>query len=198
MEDEHRADVWAQVNIFSDVVIDNWFNNAVSTMANDGMLRGFPDGTFRPAANITRGEFAAIAARFMDEYYGGANRFADIDGHWAASAINTVAAQDWVRGFPDGTFRPEQPITRAEVAAIVNRMFVRLPETVDDLLDGMKVWSDNRDEGSWFFLYVQEATNSNAFEKKADGIHKTWMELLPMRDWAVLERPNSRPQDIMQ
>ena len=122
--------------------------------------------------------------------------FSDVYGHWAASEINAVARMGWVRGFPGGTFAPDQSITRAETAALINRILSRLPETVNDLLPGMVEWPDNGNIGAWYYLYIQEATNSNYFEMKADGIHKRWLQLLEPPRWYLLERTDSRPRDV--
>ena len=175
----------------------SWFNNAVSTLTNADILEGFPDGTFRGNQAITRAEFVTIIARFISEpAYTGSDRFNDISGHWANESINAVSHYDWIRGFAGGDFRPNQSITRAEAAAIVNRMLDRLPETTADLLPGMLTWSDNMDTNAWFYLYIQEATISHDHEMKADGVHERWTELRTPRDWTVLERPGSGPRDI--
>ena len=195
--DEYRADIWSQENDFSDVLMRNWHNNAVSTMANEGFLLGYRDGTFRPNNAITRAEFATIVSRFMNVRYTGENKFSDIDGHWAATAINSVAYVGWVTGYGDGTFRPNNTITRAEAAAIVNRIFLRHPESVEDLLSDMTTWPDNANRNMWYYLHIQEATNSHNHEMKDCGIFETWTELIPARDWRVLQLPTSTPQCIM-
>jgi len=192
--DEFRAEMWTQQNSFSDVELNHWFNNAISTMSNARVLHGMPDGSFQPTRAITRAEFAAVISRFTNLTHTGDNLFPDIQGHWAAANINAVAQMGWVVGFPDGTFAPNQNITRAEVAAIVNRILVRHPETVDDLLQGMIIWPDNMDTSAWFYLDLQEATNSHNYVRKSEGsIFETWTELIANPDWASLERPDSRP-----
>jgi len=197
--DEYRAETWTQTNLFPDVEINDWFNNAVSTMANAGVLVGMPDGTFQPSRAITRAEFAVAMTRFFEDLpLEVSNMFSDIEGHWAESEINAAARLGWVTGFPDGTFAPNQAITRAEVAALINRILRRRPETVDDLLPGMIIWPDNMDTSAWFYLYLQEASNSNYFEMKADGFHKTWTALIEPRNWRTLELPDSRPWDILE
>ena len=198
LDDSYRTQIWRQSNPFSDVVSTNWFNNAVSTLTNADILTGFPDGTFRGNQAITRAEFVAIVARFLDDTnYTGADRFNDISGHWAREYINLAGQYDWIVGIGNGDFRPNQNITRAEAAAIINRMLERQPESAADLLPGMATWPDNANQNAWFYLYIQEATNSHDFEMKADGVHETWTEIREPRDWTVLERPNSRPQDIL-
>ena len=200
IDDNHRISIWSQENSFSDVHLNGWYNNAISTLSNGGIIHGFPDGTFMPNQNITRAEFTAMLVRFMGfgHVTGMPSAFTDTEGHWAQEFINTAHAQNWIQGFGNSTFRPDQPITRAEVAAIVNRALGRLPETTADLLPGMITWSDNMNTSAWYYLYIQEATNTNYHEMKADGIHKTWVQLVDPRDWTVLERPTSRPQDILR
>ena len=193
--DEFRVEMWTQTNPFPDVVLQNWFNNGISTMTNIGLLNGMPNGTFQPTRAITRAEFAAIVSRFVDQSYDGENLFADISGHWAEEYINTVASLGWVVGVGNGSFEPNRNITRAEAATIVNRILVRHPETVDDLLEGMIVWPDNINQSVWYYIDIQEATNSNNFEMKDCGVYKSWTELIEEPYWAALERPNSRAMD---
>jgi len=195
--DDYRAQVWSQQNAFSDVASDAWFNNAVSTMSNAGIFMGMPDGSFQPTRAITRAEFATIMTRFFDGLpTGGANMFADIYGHWAAAEINAAARMGWITGFPDGNFAPDQAITRAEAAALINRVLGRLPASTADLLPGMITFADNADTTAWFYLYIQEATNSNYYEMHDNGIHKTWVELITPRNWTLLERVDSTANSI--
>ena len=90
-------------------------------------------------------------------------------------------------------FRPHQHITRAEAAAIINRALGRLPEHTGDLLPNMVVWPDNTDPGTWYYLYIQEATNSHYYMIKADGVYETWVGLIEPRQWWRLERPGAYP-----
>jgi len=197
--DDYRAQMWTQQNSFADVQMNDWFNNAVSTMTNANVFTGMPDGTFQPQRAITRAEFAVAMTRFFEGLpMEGANMFPDVEGHWAAREINAAARMGWVTGFPNGNFAPDQAITRAEAAALINRILGRLPRTTADLLPGMVTWPDNANVNAWYYLYIQEASNSNAFVMQADGIHKTWTELLAPRNWQVLERPDSSPWDIIE
>ena len=199
ISDEYRAEIWSQENPFRDVALERWYNNSISTMANDGLLLGYGDGTFRPNKAITRAEFATIVSRFMNATVTGDTEvFSDVGGHWAAIAINSIAYGGWVNGYPDGTFRPDNLITRAETAAIINRIFVRIPESSDDLLPDMIVWPDNANPNTWYYKYIQEATNSHLHEMKAGGIYERWTELIPPRDWTVLQRPDSTPWCIVE
>ena len=187
--DEYRQTYWATSNPFSDVAAGDWFNNGVSTTANAGIIKGYPDGTFLPNNNITRGEFATIAARFLSETYAGPDLFTDISGHWAAEYINRAASMGWINGYPDGSFRPDAYITRAEAMTLVNNMLGRAPHK-DHLLPDMKVWPDNL-ETAWYYEAVQEATNSHDYDWAGDketAVYEIWTEILPERDWAALEK----------
>jgi hypothetical protein len=196
LDDDYRVKAWETQNKFSDVNEGEWFNNAVSTMTNAGILNGRYDGLFVPDDQITRGEFAAVAARFTDSTFEGENVFSDTQGHWAENYINISNERGWVRGNGDGTFRPENHITRAEVATIINRMLNRKIESADDLLEGMKTWSDNADPNVWYYLDIQQATNSVDYERKPDGVHIKWVNFWPHFEFSVLESPGARATDI--
>ncbi len=191
--DESREDFWSQENWFSDVKSTDWFNNAVSTLANANLINGYPDGSYKPNANITRAEFATIAIRFFleDDVEITENNLSDIKGHWAEANINLAYALNLINGYPDGTFRPDQKITRAEAMTIVNRVLERAPHK-DHLLDDMIEWPDNMDTDVWYYADVQEATNSHEFyktkDKDEDEKYEVWTELLPIRDWVALEQ----------
>ena len=189
LTDESRDEFWSQTNPYSDVSADDWYNNAVSTLTNAGILDGYEDGTFRPNGNITRAEFATITARFFDATYEGEDLFPDIDGHWAQKYINESANAGIVNGYEDGTFRPQKLITRAEAMTMVNRTIDRHPDA-EHLLDDMIVWPDNL-ETAWYYEQVQEATNSHTYTMHTDAEknpYEIWSELLPVRDWAQLEK----------
>ena len=190
LTDESRAEIWSQTNSYSDVTLDKWFNNAISTLSNGGIINGYEDGTFQPNKKITRAEFATMAVRFFSASYDGEDLFPDIDKHWAQEYINTAASQGIINGYEDGTFRPDQPITRAEAMTIVNRVLERHPDK-DHLLDTMIQWPDNMDTAKWYYADVQEATNSHDYDVKTntDGEkYEVWTKLLPVRDWAALEK----------
>ncbi len=173
-------------NKFTDVNENDWFNTAVSTLANLKIIEGRTENTFEPSANITRAEFTAIAARFSDVKYEGQDLFSDIQGHWANNYINIAASIGWVEG-ENGIFRPNDNITRAEVVTLVNRVLNRQPESIDDLLDGMVEFSDNTDKNAWYYIAIQEATNSHEYKMKPDGIHEEWTSLTQNPDWSHLE-----------
>lgn len=177
-------------NPFEDMGESVWCNTAVSTLYSLGILRGRPDGTYDDTAPITRAEFAAIATRFSNAAHSENAPFSDIKGHWAEEEINEAAELGWVRGLPDGTFQPERPITRAEAMALVNRVLNRMPETEDDLLPDMRIWTDNQDKSAWYYLDVQEATNSHDFARRTNKAEH-WTRLVPPRDWTVYEVTSS-------
>ena len=192
LTDESREDYWSQVNPYYDVLPEDWFNNAVSTLTNAGILNGYPDGNFAPNGNITRAEFAAMAVRFFtdEEEDVKGDSFPDIADHWANYEINLAYAKDIIEGYPDGTFKPDQEITRAEAVTIVNRVLERYPHK-EYLLEDMIVWPDNMDETMWYYEDIQEATNSHVFDREYDEDkvpYEIWTELLPVRDWVALER----------
>ena len=196
LTDESRDAFWSQTNNYPDVSEDAWYNNAVSTLTNAGILDGYEDGTFKPDGNITRAEFATIAVRFFEATYDGEDLFSDIAGHWAQDYINEAANAGIVDGYPDGTFRPQQLITRAEAMTMVNRTIDRHPHK-DHLLDDMIVWPDNP-ETAWYYEQVQEATNSHEYTMNTDdeqNPYEIWTELLPNRDWSELEKAWSDAND---
>ena len=169
------------MNKFNDVNEGMWFNTTVSTMEKLNIVAGRGDNEFAPYANITRAEFAAICARFDTSISEGDSNFTDISGHWAEKDIERAVALGWISGYQDGTFRPNNFITRAEAMSMINRVLCRLPETEADLLDGMRIWPDNR-PGVWYYLAVQEATNSHTYETKGE-IHEHWTGLIDSPEW---------------
>ena len=187
LTEEVRTANSTQSNSLSDVTRGQWFNHAVSTLSSMGIVKGHNDGTFAPNAPITRAEFAAIAARFDDKNTNTSSKFTDIASHWAKNEIGIAANKGWINGYPDGTFRPNQYITRAEAMTLVNRVLNRLPENSSDLLDSMIKWPDNSDASAWYYLAVQEATNSHYYKTKENKFEK-WTELRETRDWTELEK----------
>ena len=187
LTEEVRTANSTQSNSLSDVTRGQWFNHAVSTLSSMGIVKGHNDGTFAPNAPITRAEFAAIAARFDDKNRDTSSKFTDIASHWAKNEIGIAANKGWINGYPDGTFRPNQYITRAEAMTLVNRVLNRLPENSSDLLNSMIKWPDNSDASAWYYLAVQEATNSHYYKTKENKFEK-WTELRKTRDWTELEK----------
>ena len=172
-------------NTYTDVADDYWANTAISTMTGLGIVQGRSTTTFDPKAPITRAQFAAICARFDTGKSSGEQTFSDIQGHWAEKYIQRAAELGWIKGFEDGTFRPDTYITRAQAMTMINRVLNRIPEDESDLLPGMNVWPDCN-PGDWFYLAVQEATNSHDFEHKA-GNYETWTKLMKNPDWTRYE-----------
>ena len=187
LTDETRNANSTKSNSYSDVAAGAWYNHAVSTLSAMGIVKGDSNGKFNPNAPITRAEFAAIAARFDDKANSTTADFSDIVSHWAKNEISAASNNGWINGYPDGTFRPDNKITRAEAMTLVNRVLKRLPETEEDLHDDMIKWSDNSDASQWFYLAVQEATNSHYYKAKENKSEK-WTELRDTRDWTELEK----------
>ena len=191
LTDESRASFWAQENRYSDVSSGQWFNAAISTLSNAGVIDGYPDGTFRPNNSITRGEFAALAVRFFEVSYTGEDLFTDLSGHWAQEYINKAGHAGLVSGYPDGTFLPQKDITRGEAVTLVNRTLGRTPNK-DHFLDEMTKWPDNADTSAWYYADLQEATNSHDCDQVAATetaeAYESWTEMLETRDWAALEQ----------
>ena len=186
LDEEARQEYLTTTNSFPDVDESYWANTAISTMARLGVIYGRNSGLFDPNAPITRAEFAAICSRFDAGAVTGQSSLTDISGHWAEAEIERAVALGWVQGFTDGTFRPNQNITRAQAVTMINRVLCRLPEESGDLLDGMNTWTDCH-KGDWYYLAMQEATNSHDFRHKAGGIHERWVVLREDPDWKQYE-----------
>ena len=189
LTEESRSQFWATENRYSDVSAGRWYNNAVSTMTRAGIVNGYPDGTFRPNAPITRAEMAKIIALFA-KLEPSAERFPDTAGHWAEPYIRLAAGSGWTEGYPDGTFRPDRAITRAETVTMIDRVLERVPKDESRLLphETMLTFPDCR-PGQWFYIAVQEAANSHIYERAASEQHgdEQWKELRDNRDWTRLE-----------
>ena len=191
LTDDARARYWSQTNDYTDVAADSWYNNAISTLSNMGIINGYEDGTFQPNASITRAEFTAIATRFFDytaEYDGAFN---DVSrSAWYADCVQAAVDMGLVDGYPDGGFHPNSNITRAEAVTIVNRVLNRAPHE-DHLLDEdeMNVWPDNV-YGAWYYADMQEATNSHDYDwiRVDSETVERWTDKLTERDWEALEQ----------
>jgi len=184
LTDEVRDDNLLTSNTYTDVTNDYWANTAISTMTGLGIVQGRSATTFDPKAPITRAQFAAICARFDTGVSSGSRTFSDISGHWAEKYIERAAELGWIQGFADGTFRPDTYITRAQAMTMINRVLNRTPEDEEDLLEGMKVWPDCN-PGDWFYLAVQEATNSHDYKDRGGEV---WTKLTRDPDWTRYER----------
>ena len=183
LKDDVRMQNLTKDNAYSDVSDTAWYAAAVSTLSKMGVISGYPDGTFRPNAPITRAEFAAMIARFDETAKSADTPFTDISGHWAENAIGKAYGNGWVEGSSKTVFCPESNLTRAETATLLNRVLHRLPEKESDLLANQIVWPDNP-ETFWGYLAIQEATNSHEYERKADGVHETQTAKRENRDWS--------------
>lgn len=183
LKDDVRMQNLTKDNAYSDVSDTAWYAAAVSTLSKMGVISGYPDGTFRPNAPITRAEFAAMIARFDETAKSADTPFTDISGHWAENAIGKAYGNGWVEGSSKTVFCLESNLTRAETATLLNRVLHRLPEKESDLLANQIVWPDNP-ETFWGYLAIQEATNSHEYERKADGVHETQTAKRENRDWS--------------
>ena len=188
LTDETRTANMTKSNSYNDVKDGDWFCCAVSTLSKMGIIKGYEDGSFKPNDPISRAEFAAIAARFDPDGDKTPASFFDVTSHWAKDEISIAANHGWIKGYEDGSFKPDQKITRAETMTLVNRVLNRLPETKDDLHKDMKTWVDNMDETAWYYLAVQEATNSHYFKNKTGTQFEQWTDLRDTRDWSELEK----------
>ena len=188
LTDETREANMTKSNGYNDVKDGDWFCCAVSTLSKMGIIKGYEDGSFKPNDPISRAEFAAIAARFDPDGDKTPATFADVTSHWAKDEISIAANHGWIKGYEDGSFKPDQKITRAETMTLVNRVLNRLPEAKDDLHKDMKTWVDNMDETAWYYLDVQEATNSHYFKNKTGTKFEQWTDLRDTRDWSELEK----------
>ena len=184
--DEIRDKNLTTENSFNDVNVGDWHNASISTMAKLGIVKGRYADSFVPDAFITRAEFAVICARFDDSGFEVVDNFTDVAGHWAEHDIHEAAAHGWIRGYEDGTFKPDQFITRAEAMTMINRVLNRVPESADDLLAEMINWPDNSDKSAWYYLAVQEATNSHDYKMK-NHIYEKWTALRDATDWTKYE-----------
>lgn len=183
MDDASRKTYYSTKSGFRDVASGSWYNTYVATLNNAGVITDSSNGCFRPNEAITRAELAAMLAKFS-ETTGAANYFNDVSAkYWAANAIAICAKLGWINGYPDGTFRPDKNVTRAELMAMINRATGRAPKSADAFLPGMKTWIDNTAD-KWYYLDVQEATNSHSYTVKGS---ETWTALTSDPNWSLYE-----------
>ena len=185
LTDEAREQYTTTAGNFTDVKAGMWCNRAIATLTNMGIIKGYTDGSFQPNKSITRAELATIIARFA-KLDVNTKTFSDITGHWAQKNIELAAGNGWINGYEDGTFRPNNNITRAETFAMINRVLDRQTESVSDLLptSEMNMWSDNLNENAWYYKDVQEATNYHKCDRVGDSVYEKWTEKVPDIDWA--------------
>ena len=160
--------------------VSAWAQSSVAALIENGYVNG-ANGKLNPKTSITRAEFAAICARFSTRTVENSGSFSDISGHWAENEIERAAAFGWISGYPDGTFRPDARITRAEAMTMINRVLCRMPQSESDLLDSMVTWPDNK-PSDWHYLAVQEATNSHDFDRQGE-VGESWTKLTSVPDW---------------
>lgn len=184
MDADSRSLYYSTASGFRDVDSTKWYNTYVATLNNAGVITDSRTGYFRPNDAITRAELAAMLAQFAEKK-SAAIYFSDVSaGYWAANAIALTANLGWINGYPDGTFGPDKTVTRAELMAMVNRATGRAPESTSALLSGMKTWKDNADTARWYYLDVQEATNSHTY---LGAPTETWTSLTAAPDWSQYE-----------
>lgn len=190
LTDSSRDYYFSKTNDYTDVNAGDWFNNAISTLSNAGIVTGYNDGTFRPNQPITRGEMAKIIANFANLSKGGKS-FTDLRGHWSKTYVELAAGNGWIAGYPDGSFRPDQKITRAETVTMINRVLERVPAKELRLLSRsiMLTFPDNN-PGDWYYIAIQEASNSHEYQR---SVYETtgdemWTKLIDNVDWTKLEK----------
>ncbi len=184
MDADSRSLYYSTASGFRDVDSAKWYNTYVATLNNAGVITDSRTGYFRPNDAITRAELAAMLAQFAEKK-SAAIYFSDVSaGYWAANAIALTANLGWINGYPDGTFGPDKTVTRAELMAMVNRATGRAPKSAGALLSGMKTWKDNADTARWYYLDVQEATNSHTY---LGAPTETWTSLTATPDWSQYE-----------
>ena len=176
---EFRAQYIGSGTMFPDVAPDAWYAQAVNTLARAGIILGSTDGLYHPEDNLTRAELVTLIDRFAQSETGVTALFSDVENHWAYQSIATAGLYSWVNGYPDGTFRPEADITRAEVFAVVNRLLGRRVRSPYDMLAGMEHFSDNLDPAEWYYCDVQEAANNHEYQRISDTIYEKWTKFLP-------------------
>ena len=191
MTTECRERYWNETNTFNDVPSDAWYNTAISTLANAGIINGYEDGSYRPNQPITRAEFVTIVSRIVSARNPARNPYSDTAGHWAEPGIDSAYTIGLLEGYPDGTFQPDITISRAEVITITNRVLGRTPD-IRYLLDNMIEWPDNMDAEAWYYLEIQEATNTHlhGYSWKDYGDREYWVQLEMNIDWKTVESPD--------
>lgn len=190
LTESSRDYYFSKTNDYTDVNAGDWFNNAISTLSSAGIVTGYNDGTFRPNQPITRGEMAKIIANFAN-LNKGTKSFTDLSGHWSKTYVEFAAGNGWIAGYPDGSFRPDQKITRAETVTMINRVLERVPAKELRLLSRsiMLTFPDNN-PGDWYYIAIQEASNSHEYQR---SVYETtgdemWTKLIDNVDWTKLEK----------
>ena len=180
LNDESRENLLSEANTFSDMDSQSWSNRAVSTLFNANIIKGYPDGTFRPQAQITRAEFATIAAKFDNLELGQISKLTDIAGHWAEEYITSSEIKGWVKGYPDLTFKPDEYITRAEAMTLINNVLGRIVR-MENIHPDAILWTDVK-ETDWYYTIIIEATNSHDYTIDENG-DEIWTGLKANKVW---------------
>jgi len=194
LSEESRAKYWKTTNTFADVSSEAWYNNAISTLQNAGVVQGYDGDMFHPNAHITRAELVTMLSRVVTAIEPRECNFTDIEGHWAQAAIENAYSVGLLTGYPDGAFRPDQEITRAEAIAIFNRLLGREPAKEDIIRAGMIEWPDNMDQSAWYYLDIQEATNTHEhgyYDAEHIGNREYWVKLEMNVDWVSYENSDA-------
>jgi uncharacterized repeat protein (TIGR02543 family) len=186
LKEDIRNEYLTSENPFDDVSESAWYCKAVSTLTALGIIEGRSETIFAPNEPITRAELATICARFDTGVTSGTDTFTDTAGHWAEAEIQRAAALGWIEGDGDGKFRPNDSITRAEAITMINRVLCRIPKDESDLLENMNTWPDNQNTDAWYYLAIQEATNSHDCDRKGE-IYETWTQMQEDPDWEQYE-----------
>lgn len=181
LKDSVREGFFTTKQVYPDVVVGRWSGNSIATLQNGGIISGYTDGNFKPARFITRAEFATIASKFDNLSVTENDMFSDVSDHWANKYINSAAQKGWIHGYPDGTFKPDQNITRAEAMTLINNVLNRRVEK-EGILPNAKVWKDAGMD-SWYFKEVMEATNSHDYERPDATSVEKWTKLNENKVW---------------
>ncbi len=182
---ESREIFYTESNNYSDVDADAWYNTEVSTMTAAGVFNGYPDGSFKPDAPITRAELVSVMVTFFTEIEPVDPEFIDTVGHWADEIIEAAYAEGLIEGYDDGSFKPDQSVTRAEAIKVINVVLGR-DLVAGELCDDMIVWKDNMDTDVWYYYAIQEATNSHTY---LITDHESWTGIIdiPVEDEVDIE-----------
>lgn len=177
LDSDYREDIRTSSHDFNDFSKGRWSSKHIGTIVNAGIMTGYEDGSFRPKDAVTRGELAAVISRFENLEPSGKDKFNDIANHWARDYINSAAEKGWIKGYEDGSFRPDQSITRAEFVTMVNNLLNRKVRK-DKLLDNLKSYRDLKDEDKWYYTALREALHSHDYEdKRLEDGSEIWTEL---------------------
>lgn len=187
LKDEVRVKYETNECPFPDIEEDAWYRTEATTLTNMGIFEGYPDGLFHGEDTITRGEFATILARLSERELSKKDKteFTDIEGHWAEEEITLIEQFQWIVGYEDGTFRPNDFISRAEAVTMVNRVLHRMPESIGDMHKDMHIWPDNSDPEAWYYIAIQEASHTHD-HVRLRGTRERWTRILNDAEIAVL------------